>query len=108
MKEKLVKWVLGKINWGAMLPKLLRMAAEGKFGAPIQKTYWWLAGKKTFIGAAGVFIAAGAAGICGQYEQFSWACDVSSGAMWLFGVLAGVGLVDGATRAPWPDGTPKG
>ena len=114
MKEKLIKFVLKRINWGALLPKLLRMAAEGKVDEaiglksyPLKRFYWWTAGKKTFTGAALTFLGAGFAGICGQYEQFPWACDASRCATAAGVAIMGLGVVDGAHRSPWPDGTPR-
>ena len=114
MKDKLIAFILKRINWGALLPKLLRMVAEGKADEaiglksyPLKRAYWFAAGKKTFTGAALTFLAAGFAGICGQYEQWPWACDASRYAMLAGVVITGLGVVDGATRAPWPDGTPR-
>lgn len=105
VKYLLVRFLKG--NWGRIIPTLFKAIAEGQFGEPIKKIYWWMAGKKTASGAILMAVGAGLETICANFPDYTWACPVSR---WLYvvgGFLASVGLVDGGTRAPWPDGTPK-
>ena len=51
MKEKVLAFILKKMNWGKILPTLFRAIAEGQAGEGPKKVYWFLTGKKTFIGA---------------------------------------------------------
>jgi hypothetical protein len=82
-------------------------AASGLRSYPLKRAYWATAGVKTFTGAALAFLGAGFAGVCGSYAEFPWACTASRWAVAAGILLAGVGLADGGTRAPWPEGTPK-
>lgn len=104
--------VLGKIISKAglvskLLPMLLKMWAEGGLGAPAQKVYWFLAGKKVVTGAILLGLGTAADATCGSYPDMAWSCTLARGVFWLGALLTSVGLVDGGVRSPWPDGTPK-
>lgn len=88
-----------------ILPALLTAWAEGKLGKKPQAVYIWLEGKKTILGM--VLIAAGTAAeaLAANYPELAWAPEVATVAFWIGSVLAGVGLVDGGLRSPWPKGT---
>jgi len=96
-----------KGRWGSILPALLRALAEGKFGETPKAIYWKTAGYRTLTGAALSAVAVGAGQVCGSYPDYAWSCDVAKYALAVGVFLAGVGLADGGTRAPWPEGTPK-
>lgn len=120
MKEKLIAFVLKRINWGRLLPTLFRMIAEGEIDArlgltapsgirnyPLKRVYWFAAGKKTFAGMALIAIGTGFDAICAGYPSAPWSCTGARYVYWVGAALTAVGLVDGGTRAPWPTGTPK-
>lgn len=120
MKQKLIAFVLKRINWGKLLPTLLRMVAEGDADEalgltaaeglrcyPLKRIYWWTAGKKTFAGAALLFVGAGLETLCASYPAWGWSCASARYVYYVGAALAAVGLVDGGTRAPWPAGTRK-
>lgn len=96
-----------KGRWGAILPAIFKAAAEGDFGPQVKACYWWAAKYKTIWGAA--IIGAGVAleAIAGTYPQWTWAAPAARWVYWAGALLTAVGLVDGGTRAPWPEGTPK-
>jgi hypothetical protein len=48
MKDIIVKLLKGRL--GQILPALLRAMADGDFGPQAKAVYWFLAGKKTYIG----------------------------------------------------------
>jgi hypothetical protein len=101
----IVRFLKGK--WGTILPAIFKHAAEGDFGEPIKKAYWFTAGYRTIVGAALWAIGAGAETVCGSYPQFAWSCAAATWAYWIGAFLTGVGLADGGTRSPWPT-TPDG
>lgn len=109
MKGMLVKLAgrLVKGRWGSILPPIFKAAAEGGFGEPIKKLYWMTAQYKTVIGAVLWAVGAGLETICGNYPQFSWACAYSVWPFYIGAFLTGVGLADGGTRSPWPEGVDK-
>lgn len=120
MRQKLIAFVLRRINWGKLLPTILRMVAEGKLDEslgltapaglrsyPLKRAYWAAAGKKTFTGAALLFFGAGLETLCASYPAWAWSCEWARYVYYAGAALAAVGLVDGGTRAPWPAGTPK-
>ena len=89
-----------------ILAVFVKKLAEGDFGEPLRKCYWWLAGVKTYIGMA--FGAAWAAlawaqesGLCTAqgWDCEGWGTTLASIAAFL--VL--VGLYDGALRTQAPD-----
>lgn len=97
-----------KGRWGSVLPTLLKAVAEGKAGEPAKAVYWKVAGFKTVTGAALGGIGAGLTFVCTSYgATYPWACTASGWVMGAGALLFGVGLIDGGTRSPWPDGTPK-
>lgn len=101
-----VKFLKGR--WGSVLPAILRAAAEGQFGPQVKAIYWFAAGYKTVTGAVLIGAAAGLGTLCETGgATYSWACGAQPWVLSLGAILAGVGLVDGGTRAPWPEGTPK-
>jgi hypothetical protein len=101
-----VRFFKGK--WGSLLPALLRAVAEGKLGERPKAIYWKTAGYRTFTGAALVAAGAGLGAVCANYgEAMAWACKAEGWVMGFGALLAAVGLADGGTRAPWPEGTPK-
>jgi hypothetical protein len=93
-----------KAKWGSILPTVFKAAAEGQFGPRVKFLYWWTAQYKTFVGA--VLWGAGAAleTVCANYPQFAWSCTYALYPYYVGMFLTGVGLADGGTRAPWPDG----
>ncbi len=107
----MLKWLalkFVKARWGELLPALFKAAAEGKFGEKVKFVYWRLAGYKTFIGfvvtaASGCLWLATQFGICP--ECAGWGTTVAEVGVFLGTVGLSIGLVDGATRAPWPTGT---
>jgi len=113
MKEKLIAFALKRLRISKWLPTLFKMIAEGRAdellhlkNAPLARLYWWSAGKKTWTGMA--LTAAGAAleTLCTLYPDAApWSCPA---ARYLFRVgtfLAGLGLIDGGTRSPYPAGS---
>lgn len=98
-----------KGRWGSILPQVLKAIAEGKMGAPAKAVYWFGAGYRTVTGAALVGIAFGLGSLCDTSGAlYPWACTIQPYVITVGGILAGVGLVDGGVRSPWPTGTPKG
>lgn len=98
---------------GKILGIVLTWLAEGKFGSAPQKLYLWLQGKKTIIAGllatiAAALQAAQANGTCALVEGhklFGWAIncgEAASALLWLSGILALVGLTDGALRMDPP------
>lgn len=119
MREKLIAFILKRINWGKVLPTLLRMVAEGRLDQalgltaasgirayPFKRLYWTTAGLKTFTGMALVGLGAGFETICAGFASVPWACTGARYVYLVGAALTAVGLVDGGTRAPWPTGTP--
>jgi hypothetical protein len=129
VKEKLIAFVLKRINWGKLLPTLFRMIAEGRIDEllglaapltydeagrphptlrhyPLKRFYWWNSGKKTFTGAVLMGLGAGLETVCASFPEFAWSCPASRYVYLAGAFLTAVGLVDGGTRAPWPSGTP--
>jgi len=104
--------LLGKFvrgNWGKVVPTVMKAVADGHLGAAPRAVYWFLAGKKTVIGA--LLWGAGAAleTVCANYPAYAWACPYAAWPYWFGMVLTGLGLADGGTRSPWPampDGAP--
>lgn len=92
-------------KWGSILPMILRAIAEGKFGEGPKKVYWFMAGYKTASGTVLTVLGIGLRAVCAPEAE--WACSSSNFLIVLGGILWQVGLVDGGTRAPWPQGTPK-
>jgi hypothetical protein len=105
VKAVLVKFLKG--NWGKILPLAFKALAEGQFGEVPKKIYWFLAGKKTIIGALLLAWGTGMEAVCANYPDFAYSCEVATWVYWLGGMLTVVGLADGGTRSPWPEGTPK-
>lgn len=105
MTKILLKFLKGR--WGQVLPAIFKAAAEGKFGEPIKRAYWFLAAYKTITGA--VLWGAGSAleSVCSSYPDFAWTCSAAPYLYYIGMFLTGVGLADGGTRAPWPK-TPDG
>lgn len=93
---------------GAVLGWILKQAAEGKFGKPVQSLYLWLQGKKTVIAAllgvlAGALQAAQANGACDLIAGASVNCgQIAQGLAAVAAFLALVGLTDGALRMAPP------
>ena len=102
---KVVVW-FAKGHWGKILPAILRGVAEGKFGEPAKKIYWASAGYKTVTGAVLIFIGGGLEVLAGTGPEYQWAVRAGQVVYTLGGILASVGLADGGTRSPWPEGTP--
>lgn len=80
-----------------IIAMLIRKVAEGDFGAKPAAVYWFLAGKKTYLGVALASLAfalsrAGEAGVCGECE--AWVKTLGGVAAFLISI----GLVDGAVR----------
>ena len=96
-----------KGKWGSILPALLRAVAEGKMGDPAKAIYWKTAGYRTVTGAVLVAVGAGLGSVCTGYPEFAWACKSQVWVMAAGGLLSAVGLADGGTRTPWPNGTPQ-
>lgn len=107
MKQKVLAFILKKLNWGKLLPSLFRAIAEGQAGETPKKIYWFLAGKKTFIGALLIGLGTAGEAVCANYTGYQWTCEASTWIYYLGALMASAGLVDGGTRAPWPAGTPK-
>lgn len=97
------KLVKGK--WGAILPALLRAAAEGSFGEPVKRAYWWAAGKKTVTGAILLAAGAGLEVLAAAHPEWAWTSAWAGYVFTAGSILAAVGLVDGGVRSPWPTGT---
>lgn len=108
LKDKGRRLAMGKI-----LGIVLSWLAEGKFGKGPQAVYAWLQGKKTAIAAilatvAAALQAAQSNGTCALFEGqklFGWAIncgELASGLLWLSGILALIGLTDGALRMDPP------
>jgi uncharacterized membrane protein YedE/YeeE len=120
VKERFIAFILKRINWGKLLPTLFKMVAEGKVDKllgltaekglksyPIKRAYWLAAGRKTFAGAVLIGVGTGLEAVCANFTGFTWTCGASRWVYLAGGVLTSIGLVDGGTRAPWPEGTPK-
>lgn len=100
-----IKFLKG--NWGKLLPGVFKAAGEGQFGTTVQKVYLWSRGKKTITGAVLLGLGAALETVCSQYPVYGWSCAWSRYVYDAGIFLTSVGLVDGATRSPWPAGTPK-
>ena len=92
-----------KGNWGRLLPTVFKAAAEGGLGEPVKKFYWFLAGKKTILGAVFIGLGYGLEAICNANPEMAWGCEWSKYVMAVGGFLSAIGLVDGGTRSPWPE-----
>lgn len=108
-----------RVAMGKILGIVLTWLAEGKFGAGPKAVYLWLQGKKTVIAAllatiAATLQAAQSNGTCALFEGqklFGWAIncgEIASGLLWLSGILALIGLTDGALRMDPPKVNAKG
>lgn len=93
-----------RARWGSILPAVFKAAGEGSFGPAVQRVYWAIAGKKTFVGAVLLAACAGLETICASYPEMPWACSAARIVFLVGAFLASVGLVDGGTRSPWPRG----
>ncbi len=102
-----------RVAMGRILGIVLSWLAEGKLGAGPQKAYVWLRGKKTIIAGllatiAAALQAAQSNGTCALVEGhklFGWPIncgEAASALLWLSGILALVGLTDGALRMDPP------
>lgn len=79
---------------------LLKLIAEGKFGALLAKVYWWLAGYKTYIGLA---LGAVYAGLLKLAESGCAPCSEYAGYVaWLSAFLVSIGFIDAALREKSP------
>jgi hypothetical protein len=107
VKDKVLAFLLKKINWGKILPVLLKKVAEGNAGPLAQRIYWATAKYKTLTGAILLALGTGSEAVCGSFPQWAWTCEVGPWIYWVGMVLTAVGLADGGTRSPWPNGTPK-
>lgn len=93
---------------GAILGWILKQAAEGKFGKPVQALYLWLQGKKTVIAAilgvlAGALQTAQGNGACEYLAGASVNCNqIAQGLAAVAAFLALIGLTDGALRIDPP------
>ena len=96
-----------KAKWGSILPAVFKAAAEGDLGSGVKWFYWRAAGYKTVTGAVLLGAGVGLEAVCSSYPDIPLSCQASHWCYLLGTFLTSVGLVDGGTRAPWPDGTPK-
>lgn len=92
----------------AVIPKLVKGIAEGKFGEAPKTWYWKLAGLKTWITAVIVVIGFGldqfaSSGLCVPDGPIDFSCQGAAVSLYTFaGFLAAVGLYDGAVRSEAP------
>lgn len=93
-----------RARWGQILPAIFKSAAEGDFGPQVKAAYWFCSKYKTFTGAVLWGLGAALETICAYYPDFSWACAWSQWPYYIGMFLTGVGLADGGTRSPWPEG----
>lgn len=100
LKALLVKLVRG--NWGRVFPLFFKAVAEGQFGKVPKEIYWFLAGRKTVLGAILIGVGTGLEAVCSSHPSYAWTCEAGTWVYWLGGMLAAVGLIDGGTRSPWP------
>ena len=113
MKAKLIAFALKRLNVSKWLPTLFKMIAEGKAdellhlkGTPLSRAYWALAGKKTWLGMAFTAIGAALETLCSLYPDAApWSCPAARYLYIVGAALAGIGLIDGGTRSPYPAGT---
>jgi hypothetical protein len=86
--------------------KLVKAVAEGQFGMPLSRLYWFLAGKKTIVGLA---LGAAYAGLV--YLRDSGQCvpcfQLSDYTFYAFTGLVAVGLADGSLREKPPQKPPS-
>lgn len=94
-----------KARWGSLLPLIFKAAAEGRFGAAVEKLYWLAEGRKTFTGAVLMGIGTGLEAVAAAYPELAWAPAAARVVFAVGACLSAVGLVDGGVRAPWPKGT---
>ncbi len=92
-------------HWGKILPRIFKAAAEGEFGEAIKKVYWFGAGYRTITGALLWGIGGGLETVCSNYPDFAWTCEAGRVVYSVGAILATVGLLDGAVRSPWPEGS---
>jgi hypothetical protein len=87
-------------NPGSFLAVPVQMIANGWLGKPLQRFYWWTAGKKTLTGCwlALLWVLAGLACACG----FSIGCRWSRGLETASTILLAIGLADGLLKAEPP------
>lgn len=101
LKRKLKGIVMGQI-----IAYILKLWAEGKFGAPLAAVYWWLAGKKTYIAAAlgALYVALLKLGEASASGEVVCAPCVGYAdyVLWFAGFLASIGFIDGALRTAAP------
>jgi hypothetical protein len=107
VRDKVLAFLLKKINWGRILPMLFKSVAEGKAGPLAQKIYWATAKYKTFTGALLMGLGTSFEVTCSNFPQYPWTCEATTWVFYAGYFLTLVGLVDAGTRAPWPNGTPK-
>jgi len=102
-KDIVVK--LLKAKWASLLASVFRAAGEGSFGPQVKATYWWLAGKKTAIGAVLVALSE-AFSVLGKSDpvSFPWAEPAGKTIFVVGTILASLGLADGLTREEPPQG----
>lgn len=112
MKEKLIAFALKHARLSTLLPALFKMIAEGKADRtlgleafPLQRFYWWTAGKKTITGMVVTGLGAALETLCTLYPEVAWTCPAAKWCYTIGTFLAGVGLIDGGTRSPYPAGT---
>ena len=96
IKGKAEQVVAGKI-----IAVVLKRAAEGGFGAVVQKLYLALVGKKTLI-AAGLGALAAGLQVAEASGQFPGAGAVAKAVAYLAAALATLGQIDGALRLDPP------
>jgi hypothetical protein len=86
---------------GAIAAKLIKAVAEGRFGKPIARVYWFLAGKKTVLGIVAGTAYTGlrlAHEINGCLSCGDWAHMLAVASV----TLVSVGLLDAAVREDPP------
>lgn len=84
-----------------LLPLFIKKLAEGDFGQPLARLYWFLAGKKLYIS-----VAIGLLGVSFDYLFGAGLCDpcgsYKNDLLVIAGILATIGLYDGAVRSNSP------
>ena len=120
MKQKLIAFVLRRLDIAKLIPTVVKMLAEGRVdealglkGYPLKRFYWFAAGRKTWTGVAFGVIGAGLEQLCGfsallgagVAEKVAWACPAAHYCWVAFAFLVTIGLADRMVRSPYPAGT---
>lgn len=99
-KDIIVKLLKGRI--AQVLPALLRACADGDLGPQAKAAYWFLAGKKTYIGIALGVGAFALEKLVAAPPDYTWEKPALAVLYTLGAIFAGAGLIDEPLRQEPP------